>query len=45
MQVSPEELRPAGLPGKLQNLPLILGFQQGRGNARAVIGRRKTAAG
>lgn len=44
-QVSPEELRPAGLPGKQQNLPLTLGFQQERGNAGVVIGRRRTTAG
>lgn len=45
MQVSPEELRPAGLPGKPQNLPLFLGFCQGRENTAVVIGRRQAAAG
>lgn len=45
MQVGPEELRPAGLPGKPQNLPLFLQFWQGMENTRVVIGRRQTAAG
>lgn len=44
-KVGPEELRPAGLPGEPQNLPLFLGFWRGRENTKVVIGRRQTAAG